>query len=327
MTTPRPAPADHRVPQAPAGGAAGIKADRDADSVWHAGERALQRAAGVAEQLAAFGPRVMRDFMPDQHRAFFAQLPLLFTGTLDDAGQPWASLLAGAPGFIAAPTPRLLAVHAGPLPGDPAATHWREGAPVGLLGLQAHTGRRNRMSGWVESLSDGIAVRVGQSFGNCPKYIHPREAVHDPARAGEVRVHRGAGLDAAASRLVAGADTFFIASAHPQAASTQKPSEGVDVSHRGGMPGFVRVHGDRLVIPDYAGNTFFNTLGNLQLEPRCGLLFIEPSSGTRLHLACTARLRTQAPDPVEWPGALRLLDLEVREAVRIEGGLPLRWEA
>lgn len=297
----------------------------NAGSVWHAGERALQQRAGVDARLAEIGTRVVRDFMPDQHRAFFAELPLLFTGTLDAAGQPWASLLAGPPGFIASPTPRLLAIDARPLAGDPAATHWSEGAPVGLLGLQAHTGRRNRMNGWVEPLDEGMAVRVGQSFGNCPKYIRPREALYEPAHAGEVRVHRGAGLDAAAAQIVGNADTFFIASAHPQARSTKDPSAGVDVSHRGGSAGFVRVDGDTLVVPDYVGNTFFNTLGNLQLEPRCGLLFIDHSTGTRLHLACAARLRSEAPDAGQWPGALRLLELRVREAVRVAGGLPLRW--
>ena len=44
------------------------------------------------------------------------------------------------------------------------------------------------------------------------------------------------------------------------------------MSHRGGLPGFVRItqHGDGptvLHIPDYRGNQFFNTLGNLAAEP------------------------------------------------------------
>ena len=122
-----------------------------------------------------------------------------------------------------------------------------------------------------------------------------------------------------------GAYTFFIASAHPEAASSRDPARGVDVSHRGGPPGFVRAEGHRLLVPDYVGNTFFNTLGNLQLQPRCGLLFIDYQRGTRVHLACRARLLPHAPDPAQWPGALRLLELEVDESVRVEGGVPLRW--
>ncbi|HEY0825438.1 MAG TPA: pyridoxamine 5'-phosphate oxidase family protein [Ramlibacter sp.] len=299
----------------------------NAPAAWHEGERALQQRAGVAPRMAEVGRRVLRDFMPDQHRAFFAELPLLFTGTLDAHGQPHASLLAGAPGFVSSPTPTLLRIEAKPLAGDPAAGHWQEGAPVGLLGLQAHTGRRNRMNGWMACRGDALEVRVGQSFGNCPKYIHPREAVHTPLADAQVQVSRSPVPDEASLRLVRSADTLFIASAHPDARASRDATAGVDVSHRGGAPGFVRVEGDRLLLPDYAGNTFFNTLGNLQLEPRCGLLFIDYARGTRVHLACRARLLADAPDAARWPGALRLLELQVVDCLRIEGGLPLRWIA
>lgn len=295
-------------------------------ATWHAGEVELQRRAGVAARMAEVGPRALRDHMPEQHRLFFAELPLVFTGVVDAAGQPWASLLAGPPGFAHARTPRSLRLDALPLPGDPAAACWREGAPVGLLGLQAHTGRRNRMNGWItEAGARGCAVQVAQSFGNCPRFIHPREAVHAPA-GGEVRAVRTAGLDAAARRMVAAADTFFIASAHPSAAHASDPSAGVDVSHRGGPAGFVRLQDDgALLVPDYAGNAFFNTLGNLQLEPRCGLLFLDFASGERLHLAGRAELLADAPDRAAWPGAARLLRLRVEQAVRVQGALPLRW--
>ena len=296
-------------------------------SGWHPGERALQQRTGVADRMADLGQRVLRDHMPQQHREFFAALPLLYTGTLDAGGQPWASLLAGPVGFVSSPTPRTLRIAAVPLPGDPAGQHWRPGEPVGLLGLQAHTGRRNRMNGTVVAAgADGIEVAVGQSFGNCPKYIHPREAVHVPAR-DAARVEEESGLAEAARTVVRAADTFFIASAHPQARSASEPGFGVDVSHRGGAPGFVRIAPDgALLAPDYTGNSFFNTLGNLQLEPRCGLLFVDFATGTRVHLACRAELLPERPDPQDWPGALRLLRLEVMRTVMVRGGLPLQWE-
>lgn len=295
-------------------------------SAWHAGEQELQRRTGVGARMAEVGSRFVRDHMPDQHRQFFAELPLVFTGLRDDAGQPWASLLAGPAGFAHSPTPQSLRVAALPLPGDPAAASWRAGAAVALLGLQAHTARRNRMNGWITQVdASGCEVRVGQSFGNCPKYIHPREAFHAPV-SGEVRVRSSTRLDEAAARIVAAADTFFIASAHPESGRSSDPSAGVDVSHRGGPAGFVRVQEDgTLLAPDYTGNSFFNTLGNLQLEPRCGLLFLDPASGARLHLACRATLLEGRPDPAEWPGALRLLRFEVDRVEHVQGGLPLRW--
>lgn len=295
-------------------------------SAWHAGELALQRRAGVAARMAEVGSRFVRDHMPQQHRDFFAELPLVFTGIRDDAGQPWASLLAAPAGFAHSPTPQSLRLEAPLLPGEPAAGAWRAGAPVALLGLQAHTRRRNRMNGWITQAGPwGCEVRVGQSFGNCPKYIHPREAAHGRT-SGDVRVRGGTRLDADAARIVGGADTFFIASAHPDAGRTSDPSAGVDVSHRGGPPGFVRVQDDgTLLAPDYTGNSFFNTLGNLQLDPRCGLLFLDYAGGDRLHLACRATLLQEPPDPVQWPGALRLLRFEVDRIAHVRGGLPLQW--
>ena len=75
---------------------------------FHEGERALQARAGMAERMAQLGPRVIRDFMPDQHREFFAQLPFVIAGTVDEGGQPWASVLAGPTGFLHSPHARQL---------------------------------------------------------------------------------------------------------------------------------------------------------------------------------------------------------------------------
>ncbi|MEJ8835323.1 pyridoxamine 5'-phosphate oxidase family protein [Ramlibacter sp. AN1133] len=294
---------------------------------WHAGEQELHRGQGIAARMAEVGTRVLRDHMPEQHRAFFAELPVVYAGLVDGSGQPWASLLAGAPGFVSSPTPQALRIEARAQQGDPVGASWREGAPVALLGLQAETGRRNRMNGRIVADRDGaFEVAVGQSFGNCPKYIHPRRAVHVPSEApGEVTT--GDRLDEAALRIVRGADTFFIASAHPEAARSRNSAEGVDVSHRGGPAGFVRVQADgALLAPDYPGNMFFNTLGNLQLEPRCGLLLLDFRSGERLHLACRASLLTDAAHIGQWAGALRVLRFQVERMVRVAQGLPLRWQ-
>ena len=49
-------------------------------SPWHAGERRMHERLGVAERMEQFGRQVVRNFMPDQHRAFFRQLPFLIGG-------------------------------------------------------------------------------------------------------------------------------------------------------------------------------------------------------------------------------------------------------
>jgi uncharacterized protein len=299
--------------------------------VFHAGERAVQTRAGVEGRMAQLGPRVIRDFMPDQHREFFAQLPFLIVGTVDSAGQPWASPLAAPSGFIDSPSPTELVVNAQPLPGDPLADTLHSGAPIGLLGIEPHTRRRNRLNGVVSSTNaTGFSVQVHQSFGNCPKYIQARKARHvvRPAST-EPAVHRGDALDDAARRMIAAADTFFIATAY--AGDREEIEEagraaGVDVSHRGGKPGFVRVDADgTLTVPDFLGNFFFNTLGNIAVNPRAGLLFIDFETGDLLYLAVTAEIFWDGAEVDGFAGAQRLLRFKAREVRRVDASLSLRW--
>jgi predicted pyridoxine 5'-phosphate oxidase superfamily flavin-nucleotide-binding protein len=296
---------------------------------WHEGERALQARAGIATRMAEIGPRVLRDHMPEQHRSFFAQLPFLIAGSLDEKGRPWASVLAAPPGFAHSPDPRHLRVDALPLANDPLAAALAVGAPLGLLGIEPHTRRRNRMNGTVEALdASGFSVEVGQSFGNCPKYIQAREPVFVggvPAAGFGPQVP---GLDEAARQWVRAADTFFIATAHPSAGDSRSAVEGVDVSHRGGRPGFVRLEGEgTLTVPDFVGNTFFNTLGNIALNPLAGLLFVDFETGDLLQLSVKAEVLWDGPEVDAFEGAERLLRMEVLAAQHAPAALPLRFGA
>jgi predicted pyridoxine 5'-phosphate oxidase superfamily flavin-nucleotide-binding protein len=286
----------------------------------------MQARAGVRERMEAFGARVLRDHMPDQHRDFFAQLPFLVVGSVDAASQPWASVLAAPPGFAHSPDPRRLRIDALPADGDPLAQALAPAAPIGLLGIEPHTRRRNRMNGRVAGVDGaGFSVDVQQSFGNCPKYIQAREPVFvagAPAAAAPQWADR---LDAAARRLIGQADTFFIATSHPSA-GRGGAAQGVDVSHRGGRPGFVRVSGEgTLTAPDFVGNAFFNTLGNVAVNPRAGLLFIDFERGDLLQLAVTAEVLWDGPELAAFAGAERLLRMQVVSVLHRPAALPLLW--
>jgi predicted pyridoxine 5'-phosphate oxidase superfamily flavin-nucleotide-binding protein len=176
---------------------------------------------------------------------------------------------------------------------------------------------------------NGFAVQVQQSFGNCPKYIQAREPLYvAPSAHTPPVVHRAAGLDATARQMLAQTDTFFIATAYAGTDLEQRgPAHGVDVSHRGGKPGFVRVDGNTLTVPDFIGNFFFNTLGNLAVNPRAGLLVVDHATGDLLHLAVDAEIIWDGPLLDNFVGAQRLLRLEVHGMLRIEAALPLRWGA
>jgi predicted pyridoxine 5'-phosphate oxidase superfamily flavin-nucleotide-binding protein len=282
----------------------------------------------MRERIERSGRRMIRQFMPDQHREFFAELPFVIVGSLDAHRRPWASMLAGPPGFLRSPDPQTLAIEA--VPGDLLGVNLVVGAPVGLLGIQLETRRRNRMNGTVDALGDsGFTVRVGQSFGNCPQHIHPRAPVTlvAPIAAGAPRLE-GPLLSAAATALIRGADTFFIASASP-AAEGGDPAEGVDVSHRGGQPGFVQVAGEEgrtvLTWPDFMGNFLFNTLGNLVVNPRAGVLFVDFTSGGLLSLTGETEVVWDGPEVEAIKGAERLLRLRVTGGMWIEHAVPLRW--
>ncbi|MGE5338380.1 MAG: pyridoxamine 5'-phosphate oxidase family protein [Gemmatimonadota bacterium] len=295
-----------------------------AASPFHAGELAVQTRAGSRERMAQVGPRVIRNVLPQQHREFFALLPFIALGAADDTGQPWATLLAGAAaGFVTSPDDTHLRVEALPPDGDPMRPLIRDGAPLALLGIELPTRRRNRANGRVvDAGKAGFGLRVMQSFGNCPKYIQRRELQHRAGPPPEAvrRTHR---LDATAAALIHAADTFFIAT-H---AAGDAPSAGSDVSHRGGRPGFTRASDDgrTLTWPDYPGNTYFNTLGNLAVEPRTGLVFPDFANGDLLHVAGRAEIIWDGPALAHFAGAERLVRLHIDQVLYRPEALPLRW--
>ncbi|GJD92173.1 Flavohemoprotein [Methylobacterium hispanicum] len=293
-------------------------------SPWHPGEKAIQQQVGVAERMEQVGRRVVRDFMPDQHRAFYEQIPFIVAGSVDGRGDAWATLVAGGPGFIASPTPTTLDIAVRPDPSDPASAGLRDGDAIGLLGIELHTRRRNRVNGLIRAAADGVLnFAVDQSFGNCPLYIQLRDFafVRDPREPFSGTVEENAGLDADARAIVEGADTFFVASYAERDGRRQ-----VDVSHRGGKAGFVRVAEDgTLTVPDFAGNLFFATLGNILLNGRAGLVFADFETGDLLQMTGDAEVVLSSPEIAAFQGAERLWTFRPRRVVRRRGALPLRW--
>ena len=182
------------------------------------------------------------------------------------------------------------------------------------------------MNGRVRARDDaGFSLEVRQSFGNCPKYIHRREAFYlGSARPAVAEVSEQ--LSARARGLIAAADTFYLASAHPDALVSSAPSHGVDVSHRGGPPGFVRFTGNAsFLVPDFAGNNLYNTLGNLQLQPRAGLLFLDRAGGDLLELEASTELVSDRTAPGAASPTGRSLHFAVQLARLYPGASPLRF--
>ncbi len=305
-------------------------------SPFHAGEIAMQEQLGVRAKIDAIGRRFIRDYLLDQHRQFFAQLPFLLAGTVDARGYIWASILVGEPGFLSTPDAYTLQVASQPLFGDPLAETIAVGIDMGLLGIELQTRRRNRLNGKIIATApDQFTLQVGQSFGNCPQYIQARRFtwVTDANRGATPKpIHPIQVLGAPERALISAADTFFIATAFQ--GDGAGVASGVDVSHRGGKPGFVRLdnasatNADRtLTFPDFVGNSHFNTIGNLLLNPHAGLLFIDFDRGDLLYLTGTAEIIWDSDEKQAFAGAERLIRFHLIEGRRVEGSLPLRGSA
>ncbi len=291
-------------------------------NTWHEGERAIQARAGSAERLER---RAFPPFLPADHRWFLAQLPMLVVGSVDAQGRPWASIVSGPPGFASSPQPETLRIAAAAPAGDPLHETIVPGAQVGLLGIDFAMGARIRINGRVtEAGPNGFTLTVDQSFGNCPKYIHPRDYAEIAAAPAGGTAEPFEGIDAQARELVARADTFFVASrARPEG---DPALNGVDVSHRGGPAGFVRVDAQgTLHIPDYRGNQYFNTLGNLLVNPRAGLLFADFENGDLLLLTGTTEIVFEGDAVREARGAERLWRVRPERGRRLRGALGVRF--
>ncbi|WLS80678.1 pyridoxamine 5'-phosphate oxidase family protein [Erwinia pyri] len=252
--------------------------------MFHPGEKRAQQRAGYGEVRAAVYPA-----MPEQHRQFFAGLHTFYLATLGEDGYPVAALLQGEPGFISSAGADLLRVTQASLQASPLLPVLKTGMATGGLGIDFSNRRRNRVNGVVQAVEkEYVEIQVQESIGNCPKYIQRRLLPYSAGK-GLVEIERLAALDAAARYALYAADTFFVASVAPR----QAEAGGVDISHRGGVPGFLSLERGKLKIPDYVGNRYMNTLGNLLVDPRCALLIPDFQQGAALHIQGKAEIAWQ----------------------------------
>ncbi len=290
---------------------------------WHSGELEVQRRAGVegtAPAITRSGmPHGVIDFLSEQRFAVFA--------SVREDGAVWASLRTGEPGFLEAVDAQNLRVSAADVVGDPLISNLRGNPSLGVIVIEFASRTRVRLNGNAEVISSGeFLLRTKQVYGNCQQYIQQREFSKNGGVGASSKSGPCLGGNSPSAELspeqqdwIAEADTLFIASAHPES--------GADASHRGGYPGFVRVEDARtLLLPDYSGNNMFNTLGNLAVNPRIGLLFPDFHRGRTLQISGRAAILWDDPRMNEIPGARRLLRVSIDEAIETLGLTGLRYD-
>jgi len=291
--------------------------------VFHEGERSLHEKLDIVDRQHELGLRMIRDHMPDQHRDFFAMLESVHIGAVDASGHPWAILRTGPAGFMTSPDDKTLTVSSRPLIGEPSDLDFSIGAKTSVVGIEFETQRRNRLNATIDAAKgDNLSFHVDQSYGNCPKYIQIRSKTAAGPSTPKPAV-MSTGLAPADRDQIANSDTLLIASRAAELGDD--PRAGVDINHRGGMPGFVTVLDETTIqFPDYKGNSFYNTYGNILTDNRVGLQFIDFETGTLLNIKGTAEL-VEDLNNGELPLMGRGLRIAVQSVIRAEGALPVRY--
>lgn len=285
--------------------------------IYHPGELEVQSRTGVQHQADRVR-KIIGAEIPLAAQEFLLRQPFAVLSSVDARGWVWASILTGRPGFMRAMDKQTVAIDGVPFSHDPLRENLQVQPDLGMLAIEFSTRKRMRVNGKGKMGNNGITVQAEQVYSNCPKYIQARgwELVQAVAAPGIVR--RSNALNAAQRTGIQQADTFFISSFHPQG--------GADASHRGGNPGFIKAFDEKTLLwPDYVGNNMFNTLGNITVYPKAGLLFVDFARGQTLQLTGTAEIIWDTFEVTHFPGAQRLVRFAVQDALETENALPLQW--
>jgi predicted pyridoxine 5'-phosphate oxidase superfamily flavin-nucleotide-binding protein len=285
---------------------------------YHEGEVAVQSRVGVGSDGLSAGD-MYRPAMAAGVQHFLAAQQIAILSSRDADGWVWASLRSGAPGFLHPVDQQTVEIGGYSHKDDPVLQNLKQQSPAGMLVINLAARHRVRLNGVAQvEATGGIRLVVNQVYGNCPQYIQAREVKgqHQPSSS---RARRAEALNGEMRAWVEKSDTFFLATAHPES--------GMDASHRGGKPGFVRVEDARhLIFPDYSGNNMFNSLGNISAYPKAGLLFPDFESGAALQLSGTAKVLWDNPRAAEFPGARRLVAFEIERVLELPRAMLLKFE-
>lgn len=286
---------------------------------YHAGEKWVQQHAGVQEEAEGL-TKIISATLNTKAQKFLQEQYFAIASTVDSYGWVWASLLLGKPGFIKAISDREVQIPILSVQDNLLRHNVESASDLGILVIDFANRRRLRLNGKATLSNDNIKLITEQVYFNCPKYIQKRRLVKDIAiDSTKQTVQEWETLPKKWQQHIANADTFFIASWHPES--------GADASHRGGNPGFVQLSGDnQLIFPDYVGNNMFNTLGNLVEYPQAGLLFLDFERGNQLQITGKAEIIWNQTDINAFSGAQRLIQFHIDRIREICDSHSLSWE-
>lgn len=293
--------------------------------MYHEGERWIQNFYGedavAAQNGAAISPEI-----PKGALGFLSQQNFLSIATPGLQQEVWVSPLFGHRGFVSALDQHSIRIDLSQTamnPLDPLWENLHASSEVGLLALELSTRRRLKIIGKAVVQNQALEISVDQAFALCPKYIQRRviEFEETPPAESQTDISRGLELDPDHLRLILSADTAFVGSRHPGLRSS-------DSSHRGGPKGFIQwLGGNTFRIPDYPGNSMFNTFGNLHINPSAGMLFLDFENQSTLQLTGTARIRSDIAGPTHaTKGTGRVWDFYSSEWIFTKWSNSIKWK-
>ncbi|KAL4794743.1 hypothetical protein BDV19DRAFT_389876 [Aspergillus venezuelensis] len=298
---------------------------------WHPGETTLHTKLGFSSAVETKW-RSIEPQLREQHRVFHtSNLPFIPMTAVDEFGRPWAGIAAGnsgEKGFIKGDKGdlRCLSVYGRGWRGDPWFENLKglagllegdeegneERALTAGLGIEFSTRRRNKFAGRVrgfEMVKDHgkeyvVDLEVNEAVGNCPKYINTRTLDPHPDTNPQLiyqveHMNTGDRLPEDVTNMITSADTIFISTLYKSspATSSKFPSH-AGMNARGGLPGFIRVNplnGRTIILPDYSGNRFMSSLGNIEASGVAGFTIVDFESGDVLYLTGTAKILIGPP--------------------------------
>ena len=295
----------------------------------HDGELYVQARRHAPPEMSAVIGGAIQDEMSGRHVAYYGRLQYFPLGVADERGRLWATILCNPE--TTAESSELLKVVARVNPGDPfvqAVCFPVSGArQCAGVAIDFTSRSRIKMGGVVDAATlDGdaltLTLRANEHMGNCPKYITVRELRR--AQRTPRTTALGAKLSPPARDVLWQASTIFIATRH----SDRDPRESdMGFNHRGGPKGFLRYfedeRGAHLVLPDYSGNRFYQSLGNVETDPVMGVAVPDFASGALLQVSGRARNLFDDEASRVMPGATLVTLITIDEAFLTTSALDL----
>lgn len=287
---------------------------------FHQGELDVQKSVGE-QAIASRLSKLIQNLIPPRALDFIRLQSVIWIGIEGQDGFLWAFPLFGSPGFINPDNKKQVEIN---LEGNfSIPDEWRatlqKGKALGCLVIDFSTRRRVRINGIIQKVSDNnLQIDIQESYPNCPKYIRKRE-IRGKSEFCEVTFESsGIELNEQTKSIIDGSDTAFVASLALNRA---------DISHRGGESGFIKHHfPNKILVPDYKGNSMFNTLGNFKANPQGGMVIVDFTLGYYLHLSGKINIIfDKEPSILNTGGTNRFWELEIHKWYLFQFKNSFKW--